>query len=86
MKVSIQIHLLSLKILGSLFTGDVKLKSLSGPVGIYTIVDQVKSQGFETLLYLTAYLSINVAIINLIPVPVFLMVEEYYFLIIEKDK
>ena len=36
-----------------------------------TVIDQVKSQGFETLLYLTAYLSINVAIINLIPVPVF---------------
>lgn len=60
-----------IKIVGSLFTGDVKLKSLSGPVGIYTVIDQVKSQGFETLLYLTAYLSINVAIINLIPIPVF---------------
>ena len=60
-----------IKIVGSLFTGDVKLKSLSGPVGIYTVIDQVKSQGFETILYLTAYLSINVAIINLIPVPVF---------------
>lgn len=60
-----------IKILGSLFTDDVKLKSLSGPVGIYTVIDQVKSQGFETLLYLTAYLSVNVAIINLIPVPVF---------------
>ncbi len=59
------------KILGSLFTGQVSVKSLSGPVGIYSIVDQVKSQGFETLLYLTAYLSINVGIVNLIPIPVF---------------
>lgn len=59
------------KIVGSLFTGEVKLNSLSGPVGIYSLIDQVKSQGFETLLYLTAYLSINVAVINLIPVTVF---------------
>lgn len=59
------------RILGSLFTGQVSVKSLSGPVGIYSIVDQVKSQGFETLLYLTAYLSINVGIVNLIPIPVF---------------
>ncbi len=59
------------KILGNLFTGEVPVKSLSGPVGIYSLVDNVKSQGFNTLLYLTAYLSINVAIINLIPVPVF---------------
>lgn len=59
------------KILGSLFTGDVSIKNLSGPVGIYSVVDQVKSQGFQTLIYLTAYLSINVAIINLLPIPVF---------------
>ena len=60
-----------LKILGNLFTGEVPVKSLSGPVGIYSLVDSVKSQGLNTLLYLTAYLSINVAIINLIPIPVF---------------
>lgn len=59
------------KILGNLFTGEVPVKSLSGPVGIYSLVDSVKSQGVNTLLYLTAYLSINVAIINLIPIPVF---------------
>ncbi len=59
------------KIVGSLFTGEVSVKNLSGPVGIYSVVDSVKTQGFEVLLYLTAYLSINVAIINLIPVPVF---------------
>ncbi len=59
------------KIIASLFTGQVSVKSLSGPVGIYSIVDQVKSQGFITLLYLTAYLSINVGIVNLIPIPVF---------------
>ena len=59
------------KILGSLFTGQVSVKNLSGPVGIYSIVDRVKSQGLETLLYLTAYLSINVGIVNLFPIPVF---------------
>ncbi|NLC48422.1 MAG: RIP metalloprotease RseP [Tenericutes bacterium] len=59
------------KIIGSLFTGEVAVNSLSGPVGIYSLIDSVKSQGFEMLIYLTAYLSINVAIINLIPIPVF---------------
>ena len=59
------------KILGSLFTGQISIKNLSGPVGIYSVVDSVKSQGFQTLLYLTAYLSINVGIINLFPIPVF---------------
>ena len=59
------------KILGSLFTGQVSVKNLSGPVGIYSLVDSVKSQGFMTLLYLTAYLSINVGVVNLVPIPVF---------------
>ena len=59
------------KILGSLFTGQVSVKNLSGPVGIYSLVDQVKSQGLMTLLYLTAYLSLNVGIVNLVPIPVF---------------
>lgn len=59
------------RILGSLFTGEVKMASLSGPVGIFGVINEVKSQGLEILLYLTAYLSINVAIINLIPIPVF---------------
>ena len=59
------------KILGSLFTGQVSVKNLSGPVGIYSVVDTVKSQGLQRLFYLTAYLSINVGIVNLIPIPVF---------------
>lgn len=59
------------KILGSLFTGKVSIKNLSGPVGIYSIVDKVKVEGLEMLFYLTAYLSINVGIVNLLPIPVF---------------
>ncbi len=59
------------KILKRLFTGKIGVSNLSGPIGVYSVVDQIKSQGFETLIYLTAYLSINVGIINLIPIPVF---------------
>lgn len=59
------------KILGSLFTGGVALDSLSGPVGIYSIIDTVKKTGLENIIYITAYLSINVGIINLLPIPVF---------------
>lgn len=59
------------KILGSLVTGEVGADNLSGPVGIYSVIDTAKSQGLETIIYLTAYLSINVGIINLLPIPVF---------------
>ena len=54
-----------------LFTGKVGVDQLSGPVGIYSVVDSQAEQGFEAILYLVAYLSINVGIINLLPFPAF---------------
>ena len=54
-----------------LFTGKVGVNQLSGPVGIYSIIDKQSKAGFEALLYLIAYLSINVGVINLLPFPAF---------------
>lgn len=54
-----------------LFTGEVSLNNLSGPVGMYSIIDTAKSNGLINILYIIAYLSINVGIINLFPIPVF---------------
>lgn len=55
----------------SLFTGKIGLNALSGPVGIYSIVGSQSKAGLSGLLYLLAYLSINVGFINLIPFPAF---------------
>lgn len=54
-----------------LFTGHISLKQLSGPVGIYSIVGQQKESGIQNLLFLVAFLSINVGFINLLPLPAF---------------
>lgn len=66
-----------------LFTGGVSVNDLSGPVGIYSIVGEQSKGGLESLLYLLAYLSINVGVINLIPFPAF-DGGHILFLIIEK--
>ena len=71
--------------LGSLFTGKVKANQLSGPVGIYSIVGQQKKSGVASILYLMAFLSINVGFINLIPLPAF-DGGHILFIIIEKIK
>ncbi len=55
----------------ALFTGKVGISSLSGPVGIYKIVGEQSKTGAYGLLYLLAYLSINVGFINLLPFPAF---------------
>ena len=68
-----------------LFTGSLKLNSLSGPIGIYTIVGESAKAGLINLVYLVAYLCINVGFINLIPFPAF-DGGRVLFLIIEKIK
>lgn len=58
-------------IIWSLFTGNIGLSSLSGPVGMYSIVGESAKYGFQNLVYLTAYLSVNLGFINAIPFPAF---------------
>ncbi len=69
----------------SLFTGEVGVSELSGPVGIFTVVDQQKEAGIENIIYLIAFLSVNVGVINLLPFPAF-DGGRILFLIIEKIK
>lgn len=68
-----------------LFTGKLSVKMLSGPVGIYSVVDTASSQGFMSLLSLLAMISVNVGFINLLPFPAFDGCHAL-FLIIEKLK
>lgn len=72
-------------ILFYLFTGKLSLGSLSGPVGIFTIVGESAKAGILSLMYLTAYLCINVGFINIIPLPAF-DGGRLLFLVIEKIK
>lgn len=57
--------------LAMLIKGEISLDNVSGPVGMYSIVDTIKGSGFVNVIYIIAYLSVNVAIVNLIPIPVF---------------
>lgn len=69
----------------SLFTGGIKIQQLSGPVGIYSIVGEQSKAGLANILYLMAFLSINVGFINLLPLPAF-DGGHILFIIIEKIK
>ena len=72
-------------VLGGLFTGKIAVSNISGPVGIYSVVGEQAKAGFDSILYLVAYLSINVGFINLVPFPAF-DGGRILFLIIEKFK
>ena len=69
----------------NLFTGKISLSSLSGPVGIYHVVGESMKVGISQIIYLVAFLSINVGLINILPIPAF-DGGRILFLIIEKIK
>lgn len=55
--------------LGKLVTGQFSIDMLSGPVGIYKSTEVVAESGIFLLMRWTAVLSINLGIINLLPIP-----------------
>ena len=56
-------------VLKQLFTGDVSVKELSGPVGIVYAVNESAKVGVIYVIYLAAMLSMNLAIMNMLPFP-----------------
>lgn len=83
LETTASLYKLMLTTLKELVTGKFSVKDLSGPVGIYSVVDSQSKKGFENILSLVAYLSMNVGVINLIPFPAF-DGGRVLFLIIEK--
>ena len=53
----------------NLFKGKNVLNSLSGPVGIAKLVGQASDIGYQSVLLLVAFLSLNLAVLNILPLP-----------------
>jgi len=72
-------------LIGQLFAGKNVSASVAGPVGIATLTGQMAQLGFAYLLQFAALLSLNLAVINILPLPA-LDGGRILFLIIEKIK
>ena len=70
-------------LIGGAFKGQGGLGSLTGPVGLVSVVTDARKIGFVYVLLLSAIISINLAIINLVPFPA-LDGGRILFVIIEK--
>ena len=68
-----------------LITGKISLNMLSGPVGIFKVVDVYSKTGFSNIISLLCLICINVGFINLLPIPAF-DGGHVLFIIIEKIK
>jgi len=58
------------KVLHDIGTGSVSVKELGGPVAITRASVSAARNGVDELFYLIALLSINVAVLNLLPIPI----------------
>jgi regulator of sigma E protease len=61
---------LMVKVLAGIFVGDVPTTSLGGPIMMYQLASRSAEQGWDSFLQLMAIISINLGVINLVPIPI----------------
>jgi regulator of sigma E protease len=59
-----------IKVIGGLFTRDVPLSTLGGPIMMYQMASKSAEQGMDSFLSLMAIISINLGVMNLLPIPI----------------
>jgi regulator of sigma E protease len=59
------------RMIGSLFSGDIAFsKSVGGPVTIVHVSSEAASRSFVGLLWVMAFVSVTLAVLNILPIPV----------------
>lgn len=58
------------RILSKLPTGEVPLESMGGPLQIAQVASQTAEQGLDSFLSAMAIVSVNLALVNLLPIPI----------------
>jgi regulator of sigma E protease len=61
---------LSLRVMGKMLTGEASLETISGPLGIADVAGKSLVLGLSSFLAFLALVSLSLAILNLLPVPV----------------
>ena len=61
---------LTVRVVGRMFTGDVSIKNISGPINIAAYAGYSASIGLAPFLSFLAVVSLSLGILNLLPVPV----------------
>ena len=75
-----RIYLISVSI-KKLFTGSISAKTIGGPILIFQVYGQQAELGLNYFIMLTAFLSINLGLLNLLPIPILDGGHIFFFLI-----
>lgn len=57
------------RVLGELVSGSLGIESMGGPITTIKITSQMAAQGFQSFLQVAAYIGVNLAVFNLLPIP-----------------
>ena len=57
------------KVLGELLTGNLGLDAMGGPVTTIKLTSQLATQSVQSFLEIAAYIGVNLAVFNLLPIP-----------------
>ena len=57
------------KVLGELLTGKLGLNAMGGPVTTIKLTSQIASQSVQSFFEIVAYIGVNLAVFNLLPIP-----------------
>lgn len=57
------------KVLGELLTGHIGLSSMGGPVTTIKLTSEIASQSAQSFFEIAAYIGVNLAVFNLLPIP-----------------
>ena len=57
------------KVLGQLLTGSLGLSAFGGPITTIRLTSEIASRGLQSFLEIAAYIGVNLAVFNLLPIP-----------------
>ncbi|MBE6021095.1 MAG: RIP metalloprotease RseP [Firmicutes bacterium] len=66
---SVELIFVMFESLGMLISGEASVNDVVGPVGIVSVMGDAAAQGVIYVMYLSALLSVNLAVVNLLPLP-----------------
>ena len=55
--------------MGQLFTGGLGLSAFGGPITTIRLTSEIASRGLQSFLEIAAYIGVNLAVFNLLPIP-----------------
>jgi regulator of sigma E protease len=72
---------MTVEVLGKMFTGHVSPRTLGGPIAIAKMAGDTAETGILNFVFLIAILSVNLGVLNLLPVPILDGGHVFFFLV-----